>query len=175
MQMSDLRLIESFAYGKTIYDFITKVTLLIVAFLAPIQGLLTVLAVLIFLDLLTGVLASVKQKQSLTSAKLSRTITKTMMYLFTIVLVHMIAKHVLLKDDLPLTAMVSSFIILTEFQSILENLNRITKQNFITILINHVSLVTKGRIIQTSDNRPTKKRRRRKRKVVVKSETQKEE
>lgn len=140
-----IEFITSSGLYKGFYDLAVKLTILAVAFIAPLKGMLITLFILIIIDLLTGLLASFKKKQKITSAKLSRTITKTAIYFFTVFLVKGASEHVILNDDIPLTTMVGSFIILTELQSILENLNKLTKQNFLQVLIDKISLVTKGR------------------------------
>ena len=149
--MSILRLAETIGIWKGIADFGAKITVLAIAFLAPLQGLLVSLAILVSLDLITGVLAAAKKKQKITSAKLSRTITKVLVYLFTIMLVEMASKYVILPLEVPLTGIISSFIILTELQSVLENVNKLFRQTLLTVLIDKISLITKGR---TEDGRP---------------------
>ncbi len=151
--MSLLNLAETSGLYKGILDFGCKIFLLIVAFLAPIKNLLLILLILIIIDLFTGLASALKHKAKISSAKLSRTVTKTLVYLFTIILMHLVSEYVMLSDDIPLTSMVSSFIILTELQSILENVNRLAKQNFLKVLIDKLSLVTKGREVPRKKSR----------------------
>jgi len=143
--MSLLKLAETVGIYKGAVDFVTKISLLIIAFYAPLKGLILTILLLVVLDLVTGLWASIKKRTKITSAKLSRTITKLMVYLFTISVVQIVAKFIILIGDVPITEMVSSFIILTELQSVLENVNKISKQNFLVALIDKISLVTKGR------------------------------
>lgn len=126
-------------------DLLLKLSLIIIFFFAPLQGLLLTLLFLIVLDLITGLWAAKKTKNKITSARLSRTATKILVYFFTITIVNIVSKHIMIGSDLPITEMISSFIILTEFQSILENVYRISKQNVLILIIDKLSLVTKGR------------------------------
>lgn len=149
--MSILRVAETIGVWKGSADFLAKTGLLVLAFFSPLKGVILTLILLICLDLITGLIAALKNKTKVTSAKLSRTVTKTLVYLFTIMLVQICAEYVILIDNIPITNMVASFIILTELQSVLENLNKLSKQSFLTVLIDKISLITKGREILSKD------------------------
>lgn len=158
MASSTLNFAESIGIFKGSLDFLFKVGLLIVSFLAPIKGLLIALIVLIVADLVTGLIAAIKRKQRITSAKLSRTVTKTLVYLFSIILTKLVSNYVIMSDDVPLTSMLSSFIILTELQSVFENLNKISKHDFLTVVIDKLSTFTKGRTVERSKRGSNDKR-----------------
>lgn len=103
--------------------------------LAPIKSAVFSVYFLIFADLITGVWASIKEKQTVTSSKLSRTISKILVYSTTIVVAFIVNKYLLVDFELPIVSIVSGFIAITEVKSILENLNRISSHRVIKDLI----------------------------------------
>lgn len=103
--------------------------------LAPIKSAVFSVYFLIFTDLITGVWASIKEKQCVTSSKLSRTISKILVYSTTIIVAFIVHKYLLADFDLPIVSIVSGFIAITEAKSILENLNRISSHRVIKDLI----------------------------------------
>lgn len=108
--------------------FLSKVFLLLLAFLAPISSIIFGMIFLVVCDLITGVIAAIKKKESITSSKLSRTISKVLVYFVTIVICHVINEHLLFGAEIvPLVSLVTSYIALTELKSILENLDKMTK------------------------------------------------
>lgn len=115
--------------------FVKNLMVMTIAFLAPIHSAILAVYFLIFTDLVTGIWASAKEKQTITSSKLSRTISKTLIYSITIVISFVVHKYLLLDFDLPIEAVVSGFIAITETKSILENLNRISSNKVIKDLI----------------------------------------
>ena len=146
--MSPLSLYEAVGLYRNFTDFLLKVLIVIASFLAPLHAILLTLFFLVLSDLITGVCAALKRRQKITSRKLSRTVTKLAVYLITILLVKLVNDQVILSENIPLTSLVTSFIIVTELQSILENINKIARQNFLKVLIDKLSLVTKGRHIR---------------------------
>jgi phage-related holin len=109
--------------------------LLIAAFLAPIATVIFAVMFLIFVDLVTGILASLKEKERITSSALSRTIAKTFVYCTTIIVTYVVHKYLLVGFDFPVESIVSGFIALTEMKSILENMDRISNHSVLKDLI----------------------------------------
>lgn len=109
--------------------------LLVAAFLAPISTVIFAVLFLIFVDLITGILASLKEKQRITSSAMSRTIAKTFVYCTTIIVTYVVHKYLLVGFDFPVESIVSGFIALTEMKSILENMDRISNQSVLKDLI----------------------------------------
>ena len=110
---------------------LTKLVLLVSAFIAPIIHIIFGVFFLVMADLVTGVLASLKRKQKITSSKLSRTISKILVYLVTIIIVHVVNDTILFGNEIvPLESLVSGYIALTELKSILENLDKISGQKY---------------------------------------------
>lgn len=109
--------------------------IIILSLLAPIKSAILAVYFLIFTDFITGVWASIKEKQTITSSKMSRSISKVLIYSITIVVSFIVHKYLLVDFDLPIEAIVSGFIAITETKSILENLNRISSHRVIKDLI----------------------------------------
>lgn len=126
---------------SSVFDF-SKLTIciknsivLLITFLSPITSAILAVYFLIFTDFITGVWASLKEKQSITSSKMSRTISKTLVYSITIVVSFVVHKYLLVDFSLPIEAIVSGFIAITETKSILENLDRVSSNKVIKDLI----------------------------------------
>lgn len=109
--------------------------LLVAAFLAPIATVIFAVLFLIFVDMITGILASIKEKQRITSSAMSRTIAKTFVYCTTIIVTYVTHKYLLVGFDFPIESIVSGFIALTEMKSILENMDRISHTSVLKDLI----------------------------------------
>lgn len=122
---------ESFQFSSLLKKFF----ILVAAFLAPIASVIFAVLFLIFVDLVTGIIASKKEKQVITSSAMSRTIAKTFVYCTTIIVTYVVHKYLLVGFDFPVESIVSGFIALTEMKSILENLNRISNHSVLKDLI----------------------------------------
>ena len=104
------------------------------AIFAPIQSTLITVVALIAIDLVTGLMASRKQGQPITSAALRRTITKIFVYEMA-VMVAFITQKYMVPDLLPLVKMASTMIAVVELKSIYENLNIISGEELLKSLI----------------------------------------
>ena len=80
---------------KALDNHMTKIVLALMAFLAPIQGILITVGVLILADTILGVWKARKLKEKISSRKLSQIISKMFLYEGTIVLFFMIDKYIL--------------------------------------------------------------------------------
>jgi hypothetical protein len=96
----------------------------IFAVLAPIHTVMLVTGILIFVDLITGVLAARKRGEIITSAALRRTVTKLAVYQ-TAVITGFLCETYLLGGALPVVKLAAAAIGLVEMKSISENLNAI--------------------------------------------------
>ena len=104
------------------------------AVLTPIKAVLIVTFLLVLADLITGVWAAVKTKQSITSAGFRRTLVKMFIYEI-LVITGFLVETYLTGNSVPISKLITSFIGLTETLSIIENLNIISETNlFATIL-----------------------------------------
>ena len=80
---------------KALDNHMTKILLALTAFLAPIQGILITVGVLIVADTIIGIWKAKKLKEKVTSRKLSQIISKMFLYEGTIILFFMIDKYIL--------------------------------------------------------------------------------
>jgi len=103
------------------------------AIFAPIQSLLLSTGVMIFIDLVTGLLAAKKQAIPITSSGLRRTVTKMFVYEAVLCLAY-IAEHYM-SNILPFVKMASGMITIVELTSVYENLNIIGGNNILKSLI----------------------------------------
>lgn len=117
-----------------------KIAVALLGIFAPVHGAVLACLALILLDLATGILAAAKTKQPITSAGLRRSITKLFVYEMAI-LISFVAQHYLLTDALPLLGIVTSYIGLTELLSVFENLNLLSGQNLLAVLIKKLNSV----------------------------------
>lgn len=131
---------------------VAKIGLIILALFAPIIQIILGVFFLIGVDLITGVIAAKRNCQKITSSKLSRTISKILVYVSTIIIVHIVQISLLFDGSVPLENLVSSYIALTELKSILENLDKMTKGQH-GVLSNLVHLLS-------NDGRKTAQRRK---------------
>lgn len=121
--------------GFSFSGVIKSILLVAGAFLAPISTVIFAVMFLIFVDLITGILASMKEKARITSSAMSRTIAKTFVYCTTIIVTYVVHKYLLVGFDFPIESIVSGFIALTEMKSILENMDRISNHSVLKDLI----------------------------------------
>lgn len=95
----------------------------IVAFFTPLWSFFLFLLFFCAFDLITGLYASYIEKKSITSTRLRHTFIKLFIYIFVIVGVSIIETS--LKISINATGIITATICLTEFYSILENLERL--------------------------------------------------
>lgn len=103
--------------------------LFLLGLLAPIQVLAIAIGFLVVADVVTGVWASLKAKQRVTSDRFGRTVTKSGVYLVALVVAH-VAEAYVFGGAVPVTKVVSGLVGTTELISIYENLSRISGLDF---------------------------------------------
>lgn len=112
----------------TLMSWAAKFLGALLVFIAPIQTSVIAVSVLVLIDLVTGISASLKEKQKITSHKLRRTIAKTLAYQATILMAHLLELHFL--PTVPVTKTILALIGITEGKSFFENIHRITGVDF---------------------------------------------
>lgn len=133
---------QSLIYAFTklnMQNFIKDLLLLLMTFLAPVKSTILAVYFLILVDLITGLWASYKEKQDITSSGLSRTIGKILIYSITIVISYIVHKFLLIGFEIPIESLVSGFIAITETKSIFENINRISNNQVMKDLVKILS------------------------------------
>jgi len=93
-----------------------------IACLAPIQAMIIAAGIVIFADLVTGIMAAKKKGEKITSGGLRRTITKMFVFESAIILGFIIEKY-LMGGSFPISKIASGLIAAVEAKSILENLD----------------------------------------------------
>lgn len=92
----------------------------IIALFAPIKPVLLATGVLIFADLILGVMAAKKRGEPITSSALRRTVSKLFIYNVTILSGFLFEKY-LMGDLIPAVKLIAGVIGVVELKSILEN------------------------------------------------------
>lgn len=114
-------LVSIFSYGtyKMVLSFLFTVFGLLVG--VDNYDILLGLGILILLDFITGVMASVRQGQAITSVRAIKTVTKTVVFLILFSAAHQTGLIIPGMYDF-ITTGVISFLALTEFISVAENI-----------------------------------------------------
>lgn len=86
----------------------------------PIQSMLIAVGALVAADLVFGLIVAYKQKIPITSSGIRRTITKTFIYLSSVMLGY-VAEHYLMGDIVAISKLIAGTIGIVEMKSILEN------------------------------------------------------
>lgn len=86
---------QALCLQKALDNHMTKIIVALMAFLAPIQGILITVGVLILADTIIGIWKAKRLKEKVTSRKLSQVISKMFLYQITIILFYMIDKFIL--------------------------------------------------------------------------------
>lgn len=109
---------------------------IVFAFLVPIKPLILIVGAIIFLDTIFGITRAIKRKERITSNKLSRIVTKMVLYQSAIILFYCIEKFILndimislFGFELLITKIIAMFLIGIETLSVVENYEGITGVN----------------------------------------------
>lgn len=127
--------------GKwTMKDWLVATLLSTVAIFAPAKALIIVTGVLIFADLLTGMLAARKRGEKIKSAALRRTVTKCFVY-ESAILLGFLVETFMLDGFIPVSKIAAGLISIVEMKSILENLDIINGSPIFTALVKKLGSV----------------------------------
>jgi holin family protein len=127
-------------------EWLVKIFVASLAALSPIHTVMIAVGVLIFADLLTGMLAAIKKGEKLSSAAMRRTISKMLVYQLTVICGFLLETY-LIDGLIPVAKIVAGVIGMVEFKSVLENVNVITGQNIMQSILEKLG----------SDNDPSNK------------------
>jgi phage-related holin len=117
--------------------------LAILAVFAPAQAMILSSVALVVMDLITGVAAARKRSETITSAGLSRTVAKLLVY-ETAILLAFLTQTYLTGATIPVANIVAGFVGITELLSCMENLNDISGNNLLKALLEKLSNTTKS-------------------------------
>lgn len=116
---------------------VTRIMMIIAAFLAPIQGIMITVGICILADTIMGIWKAKKLKEKVTSRRLSAIISKMFLYQATVVLIFAVDKFILndiiqqfFTVPLMATKLVALTLISIELFSIDENFKAVKKKGF---------------------------------------------
>lgn len=115
-------------------DWIIKISVTVAAMFAPAAPMILTVLALCLVDLITGIWAARKRGESITSAGISRTVVKLLVYETAILLAWITQLH-LTGDAVPVAKIVASLVGITELLSCLENINTISGTNLLKTII----------------------------------------
>lgn len=121
-------------------DWLVFTAISIVSSLAPAKELFAVALALIFIDLITGILAAHKKGEKIKSAGIRRTVSKFCIYMTAIAVGYWI-ESIMLKGFLPVSNIAAGLISLVEGKSIFENLDVLNGQPIFKSLIKKLGSV----------------------------------
>lgn len=109
----------------------------LVALLTPLLPAVFTTGILITVDFVTGIWASKRKNDPITSARLRDTVDKILIYNMTILLSFLVEKY-MISEAIPLLRVALGFIAISEFKSISENIERISGVNPYTKIIKYL-------------------------------------
>lgn len=115
-------------------EWLIKIFVASLAALAPIHTVMIAVGVLIFADLMTGMLAAIKKGEKVSSAAMRRTISKMFVYQLTVICGFLLETY-LIDGLIPVAKIVAGVIGMVEFKSVLENVNVITGQDIMKAIL----------------------------------------
>jgi len=121
-------------------DWLIGLAISLTAVFAPIKALILVTGLLIFFDLITGMVAAKKRGEQIKSAALRRTVTKCFVYQSAI-LIGFLVEIFMLEGFIPISKIAAGLISVVEMKSILENLDAINGNPVFTSLIKKLGSV----------------------------------
>lgn len=114
-------------------NWLKTLGLSVLAVFAPIKAIIISVGVLIFADLVMGIYAAMKRKESITSAGLRRTVVKMAVFQ-TVILTGYLLETYLIGGLVPVSKLAASVIGMTEFLSLLENAKAATGLDLFSII-----------------------------------------
>lgn len=91
-----------------------------IAVLAPIKTTMVAISILIFADLVLGLIAAYKRGDKITSAALRRTVSKILVYQ-TAIITGFICEKYLISDLIPMSKLIAGVVGMVEMKSLLEH------------------------------------------------------
>lgn len=115
--------------GDALKGHIFSLLAALVALILPIKAVGLAIGFLVFVDIATGIWASVKEGKRLSSDRFRRTVTKSAVYLIALICAQVAEVH-LFFSEVPIVKVVAGLIASTELISVGENLTRISGLDF---------------------------------------------
>lgn len=126
------------------------------AVFAPIKGMIVVTLLVVFVDLVLGILVARKKKQKITSSKIAITISKTLIFLTAICMTFLVQTF-LLDNSVEIVKWVAALIGAREIFSVMESLNYLSEDKLFTEILTRLSSMNhkKEEEKKGSDDPPT--------------------
>ncbi len=116
------------SYLQDVWNFLQTLFLWGVMFLLPINSFISAVVALITIDLITGVWASLKNKEKLTAKRMAKTVNKFLLYSLAIIAAYIL--QYIGDDGIGLPRIVAMYVGAIELKSILlENIPKIMGKN----------------------------------------------
>ena len=122
--------------------FIENIALASILVFLPIKATIVCVMFLTMVDLMSGVAASYKRKEKITSSGFKRTVVKILVYEITVMLGFLVERY-MTSDSLPVVKVLAGLIGITELKSVLENIQSITGVPLIKLLIAKLNNIDK--------------------------------
>ncbi|WP_345329574.1 phage holin family protein [Mucilaginibacter defluvii] len=141
-----------FNFFNGLWSFISKFLLWFLVFTTPIHQFLITIYVLLLVDLITGIYCKVViKREPFTSKRLKDTTVKFIGYSMAVFIGLMVDIAMLGDSALMLARIVAGYIMLTEFQSGIENISIITGTNLWVMIKDKVTELFNSKIIKQKD------------------------
>lgn len=114
--------------------YIEALLISVLSVFAPIKASLITVLALTVIDMITGIWASKKRGELITSAGLRQSVSKIVIYEVAMCLGYL-AQHYLLTDAVPALQIISGMVGMVELKSVLENLDSISGQDLLKSII----------------------------------------
>lgn len=114
----------------------TEIVIAIIAVLSPLTGIMVSVGCLIAFDFISGIAAAHKRGESITSRKMSMTVSKIIFY--NLALFTAVGLQFLIVDVLPITKLIAGVIGMVEAKSIYENIGDILGINMWKVIVDYM-------------------------------------
>lgn len=101
--------------------------------LLPIKPLIITVGFLCIADMVVGIWKAIKNKETISSKRMSDTVTKLMLYQLAIVSGFLIEKYVI-EELVPITKTIGTVISIIEFKSIVESIESVTGKKLLSAI-----------------------------------------
>ena len=136
---------------KQFITYILKGLAFLLIYITPIHSILITVYLLLGLDLFSGISKSIKVGERITAAKLRLSVIKFVYYSVGIIAAYQIDKVMIGADSLLLTKIISGYISMTEFKSLIENISIITGKDIWINIKDQVIELFKNKIMKNGD------------------------
>jgi len=124
---------------------------MVLGYFSPLRGIAMALLVAVIIDFISGVWASIKRKEKITSHTMRNSVTKLLCYTMTIVFCWVVQKEILVFEWAKLVNLATALIALSELKSVLENFGTITGNRVFNSIFEEINSM-----IKKNKNKPMK-------------------